>query len=155
MKSRQKGSTNPENRLRNNSKQVNKATIYLTPELKTAIDEQGLQEDQSRSALISSIMHAVLLSPTGKQLREDANATNQELAAYLIENLLFYSEDISKESIVDLAQKTRRNPMQMIEFLIALGLKVYTSKTPADAELYFLRQDTNFASANESLTDEI
>lgn len=154
MKSRRKGSISPENTPRSGHKASDKATIYLSTELKEAIDEQRQQEGESRSGLISNIMDAILLSPVGKQLRKDTNDNNRPIADYILENFLLYSEGISRDEIRDLARKTRRNPMQMVEFLIALGLKIYTSKTPTDAEVFFLKDTLDTPVKDRTTTDE-
>jgi hypothetical protein len=100
-------------------------TFYMSTDLLAAIEAQSVAEDKKRSPFVAEVLEFLLTSPTGEQLRENAQKHRRSLVHELESNLVLFNEHIPTARIVELAEASQRHPDQMLVRLILLGLRVY------------------------------
>lgn len=101
-------------------------TFYMSTELLEAIETQCAAEgNKKRSPFLAEILELLLKSPTGQQLRENAQKHRRTLVNELEANRVLFNAHIPTDRIYKLADASQRHPDQMLVRLILLGLRVY------------------------------
>lgn len=113
---------------RDNQSSTNRPTFYMSNELLKAIEAQAQQEHTSRSKLVSNILFLLLLTPIGRQLRENARCNRRSLAQELEQSLALLQEQLPLEQINQFAADSQRSPTQMLTYLVLVGLQTYREK---------------------------
>ena len=102
-----------------------RATFYMTQELLKAVRTQAQQEHASRSGFVTSLLEFFLLSPTGQQLKNNAQFNNRSLVQELEQTLSLFQGQLPLEEITQLAAASQRSPVQMLAYLVLQGLQAY------------------------------
>lgn len=110
---------------RYNPDATGRPTFYMTQELLKAIEIQARQEHASRSGFVSSVLGFLLLSPTGQQLKRNAQFNNRSLTQELEQTLALFQEQLPLEEITQLATASQRSPVQMLTYLALKGLQAH------------------------------
>ncbi|WP_416671429.1 hypothetical protein [Egbenema bharatensis] len=116
---------NPQTRQDEHPEGACRPTFYMNAELLAAIESQSTAEDKKRSPFVAEVLEFLLASPTGEQLRENAQKHRRSLVHELESNLVLFNEHVPTDRIVELAAASQRHPDQMLVRLILLGLRVY------------------------------
>jgi hypothetical protein len=101
-------------------------TFYMSADLLTELESQcAIEGDKKRSPFLTELLHLLLMSPAGQQLREQAKTYHRPLVSELESNLILFNEHLPTQRIKELAEKSQRHPDQMLVRLVLLGLKIY------------------------------
>jgi len=113
---------------RYNPDATSRPTFYMTQELLKAIETQAQQEHASRSGFVTSVLGFLLLSPTGQQLKHNAQYNNRSLVQELEQTLALFQGQLPLEEITQLAAASQRSPVQMLAYLVLQGLQAHKEK---------------------------
>jgi hypothetical protein len=98
----------------------------MSTDLLAALESQcHIEGDKKRSPFLADVLHLLLLSPTGQQLRDLAQQHRRDLVKELESNLVLLGDQLPVARIQELAAASQRYPEQMLVRLVLLGLRVY------------------------------
>lgn len=75
--------------------------------------------------LINNMLHLLLMTPAGIQMRWQALQNQHTLLEEVEKQVMFSQSDFPIARISELARDSQRTPVQMLDYLTLLGLKVY------------------------------
>ena len=81
--------------------------------------------DEVMPRLINDLLNLLLITPAGIQMRWRALQNQRTLAEEVEKQVIYSQKDFPIERICQLAKDSQRTPVQMLDYLTLLGLKVY------------------------------
>ena len=122
---------------KNGDKEVRRFTLYMREKLFSQVVAQANEEGTTNSRLVVELLNLLLMSPLGKKLHKSAKENRLSLSQELENNLVLFNEQLTTEEteeISRLAEASKRNPNQMLIYLVLLGLQVYRIRSGIEQE---------------------
>lgn len=101
-----------------------RVSIPFERETLAAIDRQVLRDRTNRSAFVARAMDLLFTTEAGEELQRWADERDVTLLQQLDDVLQFLTV-LDYDKIATYAEQSQRNPDQMLNYLLMLGLRVY------------------------------
>lgn len=114
-------------------RELPRVSIPFERETLAALDRRVTLDHTNRSAFVAMAMDLLFTSESGQELERWADERGVTLLQQL-EDVLQFLTVLDYDKIARYAEQSQRNPDQMLNYLLLLGLKVYERLTIAAEE---------------------
>jgi|GEM_PF-6581323 len=106
-----------------------RTSLYIEPSMSTELEMQVRQDKHNTNSWINNLLQVLLTSEGGRNLRSFAREEDRTFLELLRDLTNLLDKKVPLNRISKLADKSQRNIIQMMIYLMLLGLKQYESGT--------------------------
>lgn len=102
-------------------------SLYLETPIATELNQQVESDGPNVNSWANNLFHIIFLSPGGQKMREFASEAEKPYLELLRDLVSLLDKRVPIDRIAKLATSSQRNIIQMMIYLMILGLKSYES----------------------------